>query len=476
MDINQKVDFDYKDLDTQEALATLATLFPNLKLNNIQIIVFVDSWRGKTYQQISESQRYDADYLKDVGHRLWKQLGEILQVPLSKHNFRSVLKEQIQRVNAHQPPLKRLEYQENSVVSGPPEDSIDTAAAGPVVDVRQVTELPVFWGRDAELLQLEQLIIHRPNRLVGIFGLGGVGKTVLVMQLIQKIEAQFEFVIARSLRNTPEFESFLESILSILQGDTFTRLPPRLDDQVSLLIDYLSKHRCLLIFDDWLSLLEPQNGLRSYRAQYEFYGFLLRQVSESKHKSCVVITSRETPHGLAFKDNQSFPVSSLSLSGFTLEDGLAYLQEMNLSATQQDLEKLLWRYSANPYALSVVSKTIKNIFDGNVANFLSKNMIIYGEIRQLIEQQFERLSNFEKNVIYNITNITDLQPDAICPLNELEESLDWSNTSLLIESLESLYHRSFISWQGKGIAVPQILKEYIQWFYQDSSPLEKLST
>lgn len=469
------MEFDYKDLDAQEALAILATLFPDLKLNNIQIIVFVESWRGKTYQQISECQRYDADYLKDVGHRLWKQLGKILQVPLSKHNFRSLLKEQIQKVTAYQPPLKRLEYQEDSAVSALPEDIIPTAAS-PVVDVRQVTELPVFWGRGAELLQLEQLIIHRPNRLVGIFGLGGVGKTVLVMQLIHKIEAQFEFVIARSLRNTPEFESFLESILRIFQGETFTQLPPRLDEQVSILIDYLSKHRCLLIFDDWLSLLEPQDGLRSYRAQYEFYGFLLRQVSESKHKSCVVITSRETPHGLAFKDNQSFPVSSLSLSGFTVEDGLAFLQAMNLSATQQDLEKLLWCYSANPYALSVVSKTITNIFNGSVADFLSKNMIIYGEIRQLIEQQFERLSKFEKNVIYNITNITSLEPDAVCLLNELEESLDWNNTSLLIESLESLYHRSFISWQGKGIVVPQILKEYIQRFYHENPPLGKIST
>jgi hypothetical protein len=89
---------DPEDVDAQQALSMLWGIFPELKLNNIQAVVFVESWKGKTYQQIAASEQYDADYLKDVGHRLWKQLSEVAQEPLSKHNFRSILKQKLRNL------------------------------------------------------------------------------------------------------------------------------------------------------------------------------------------------------------------------------------------------------------------------------------------------------------------------------------------------------------------------------------------
>jgi hypothetical protein len=462
---------DQEDVETQQALSVLWTVFPDLKLSNIQVIVFVESWKGKTYQQIAESEQYDADYLKDVGHRLWKQLSESSQETFSKHNFRSILKHQLQRIGSVQPFFKPMAGN-NGVVLSPSKTVLNPLAHRPIVDLREVIDLPVFVGRSTELLKLEQQIIHDKNRLIGIFGLGGVGKTTLVMRLIQKIETRFEFVIGRSLRNTPDFESFLRSVLQTIQGDAFADTPARLEDQVELLIDKLSRRRCLLFVGDWLSLLQSQSSLRAYRTQYEYYGLLLRRISESRHQSCLIITSRETPNGLAFKDNESFPVSSLYLKGFNQDEGLMFLRTMNLVATDYELEKLWWFYAGNPYALKVVSKTIINLFDGNVAEFLSKNNMIYGDIRRLIEQQFHRLSDFEKAVMYHLSLMSENgEPELMSKELERKFSSSKKQENSLIEALESLYHRSFIQRKGKTIVLPQILREYILCFHQNQEAI-----
>ncbi|MGB8703333.1 MAG: hypothetical protein WCD18_28280, partial [Thermosynechococcaceae cyanobacterium] len=170
-------------------------------------------------------------------------------------------------------------------------------------------------------------------------------------------------------------------------------------------------------------------------------------------------------NGLAFKNSYSLPVKSLYLKDLSLESSLSFLESIGISASPTNLEELWRRYSGNPYALRVVSTTIKHIFDGNLAHFLSKGHCIYGEIRLLIEQQYIRLSQFEKLVMQNITLVSLRREQAQCSFAELEHSFTLKEDAIfLIEALESLYYRSFIHRQDANIIQPQILREYIQHF------------
>jgi hypothetical protein len=273
---------DPEDVDAQQALSMLWGIFPELKLNNIQAVVFVESWKGKTYQQIAASEQYDADYLKDVGHRLWKQLSEVAQEPLSKHNFRSILKQKLR--NLIVPSIEQSRECEVFYTLPLSSPKVGINASSAVTDLRGFYSSSSFCGRHEELQWLEKQVILYQNRLIGVFGFAGMGKTALVMRLIPNIEQSFEFIIGRSLRNSPDFSSFVRSILQTIQGgDVVDNIPSRVEDQVELLIDKLSRRKCLLVLGDWFSLLESQNSLRTYQHQNHCYGLFLRRVSESLH-------------------------------------------------------------------------------------------------------------------------------------------------------------------------------------------------
>jgi DNA replication protein DnaC len=62
-------------------------------------------------------------------------------------------------------------------------------------------DVSVFYGRTQELATLENWIVCDRCRLVAFLGMVGIGKTALSIKLIQQIQANFEYVIWRSVRN-----------------------------------------------------------------------------------------------------------------------------------------------------------------------------------------------------------------------------------------------------------------------------------
>ncbi len=79
-------------MNTREAIAVLEIILTPWVLNDIQEIVFCQSWEGRTYPEIAESLDYDVDYIKNVGSQLWKLVSKQLGEKVSKSNFRSILR------------------------------------------------------------------------------------------------------------------------------------------------------------------------------------------------------------------------------------------------------------------------------------------------------------------------------------------------------------------------------------------------
>ncbi len=67
------------------------------------------------------------------------------------------------------------------------------------VDWNNAPDVSRFTGRSNELALLNEWTIQQKCRLVGIFGLQGVGKTTLAVKIAQQIQEQFDYVIWRSL-------------------------------------------------------------------------------------------------------------------------------------------------------------------------------------------------------------------------------------------------------------------------------------
>jgi hypothetical protein len=76
----------------EEALAIVESVLETASLNDLQEVIFRQSWERKTYPQIAEEFGYDAEYIKIVGFRLWKMLSQVMGEKVTKDNLRSALR------------------------------------------------------------------------------------------------------------------------------------------------------------------------------------------------------------------------------------------------------------------------------------------------------------------------------------------------------------------------------------------------
>ncbi|MEI2579155.1 NACHT and WD40 repeat domain-containing protein [Scytonema sp. PRP1] len=324
-------------------------------------------------------------------------------------------------------------------------------------DWGEAIDVSVFYGRTEELATLRQWIINDHCRLITLIGMGGIGKTALSVKLAQLLQDRFEYLIWRSLRNAPPVQELLTDLISFFSKQQETVLPETLDGKISRLMEYLRSSHCLLVLDNVESILCTDERAGAYRQGYEGYGQLLRCLGETNHQSCLVLTSREKPRGINIKEGKNSPIRSLRLSGLTQAEGQTILAEKGFSVSEDQCRALVEYYSGNPLALKIVATTIADLFDGNTAQFLQQGTIVFGDISDLLAQQFNRLSTLEQQVMYWLTinrewvSFTELQGDII-PAISLRE---------LLETLESLQLRSLIEKNAGNFTQQPVVMEYL---------------
>ena len=342
--------------------------------------------------------------------------------------------------------------------SSPVETSIFTNLV-PVTDNYQDWEeridVRVFSGRDEELAQLKQWIVKERCRAIALLGMGGVGKTALAVKLVEQIQGEFECIIWRSLGGAPRFEDILADLIQSLSQGCEVDLPAR-EATISHLMVLLRSRRCLLVFNQFESVLSSGGYAGFYRDRYQGYGELLRRLAEECHPSCCILTSREKPQEIAVLEG-GLSVRSLCISGLKTTDAQKLLQIYDLVGSEKEQRLLVNLYAKNPLAIKNAALTIKNIFNRNIAEFLATRIIIFKEIRELLDQQFNRLSDLEQGVMYALAvnqRLGELQEARkelslrICPPDQLE-------------ALESLQRRSLIRPNSFRFRQQSLLKAYI---------------
>ena len=324
-------------------------------------------------------------------------------------------------------------------------------------DWGEAIDVSNFYGRTEELATLKQWIVNDHCRLITLIGMGGIGKTALSVKLAQLLQTEFQYLSWRSLRNAPPIHDLLTDLINFFSHQQETILPISLDAKISCLIQYLRSSRCLLILDNVESILSGDEPAGAYRQGYEGYGHLLRSFGETDHQSCLVLTTREKPRGIRIKEGINSPIRSLKLPGLTEVQGEKILTEKGFSVSEQECQALVKFYAGNPLALKIVATTIHELFDGNVAQFLEQGTIVFGDISDLLDQQFNRLSTLEQQVMYWLTinrewvSFTELQKDII-PAVSLKD---------LLETLESLQLRSLIEKNSGTFTQQPVVMEYV---------------
>lgn len=207
-------------MNVEEALIILDTALEQKFLNNVQELVFHQSWLGKTYLEMAENSGYNSNYIKDVGYKLWKLLSEVFEQEVTKSNFRSVLRRQYVNQSALQ--LQSISEREsladeeknvadfvdasavkettsvNKVISAslevenvkpnsqnninllkvtPGYINTEEKSTNTAQNWRQAIDIAAYSGRLTEIDNLKQWIMDGRCQLVAVFEIESIGKT-----------------------------------------------------------------------------------------------------------------------------------------------------------------------------------------------------------------------------------------------------------------------------------------------------------
>lgn len=273
------------------------------------------------------------------------------------------------------------------------------ATSRAIIDLGEVIAVPQLLGREPELATLQQWVIADRCRVVTLVGLGGIGKSSLTLIFAQRVLAEFEVVLFRSLQNGPPLAAVLDH--TILTVSNQQAIPPEsITDKIALLVQLLRERRCLLILDNFESLMQPGELTGTYRTGYAEYGTLLQALSEREHYSCLMLTSREKPSELGRWESRQGPVRTLLLTGLADEACRYILALKDIVASPEDVHTLRHLYGGNPLALNLVSAPIRDLFGGDVATFLATDYAYFDGVHKLMGQHFARLTPLERTIVY----------------------------------------------------------------------------
>ncbi|MBD2454665.1 NB-ARC domain-containing protein [Nostoc sp. FACHB-87] len=360
-----------------------------------------------------------------------------------------------------------------------------------VQDWGEAIDVSVFHGRTTELAKTQQWVLQEGCRLLLLLGMGGIGKTAFSVKLAQEIKHQFDYVIWRSLRLSPAPEQIIEQLIQTLSPNAEIVIAETIEGRISQLIDFLRHNKCLIILDNLDAVLASHDieanltvshqGIKNhvpafilpqiqYRSGYEIYGELIRRIGESQHQSCLLLTSREKTSEIAALEGNTLPVRSLKLTGLNQSESLSLLKYKGLfNISAEKCRILSEQYAGNPLFLKLVATTIQDLFGGNIDEFIQQGTVVFGEIRTILDQQFNRLSQLEKHIMYwlamnkNAVSVRQLQKNTIPGLSPR------LSQRLILEAVDLLHKRSLlekttptpIEQQASSFSLTVVLMEYI---------------
>jgi len=411
-------------------------------LESLQKSILEGIWQHQDYYEIAENNEKSYDHVKKEAWKLWKLLSDVVGEDVKKSNVFSVLEQAELSATGNSTNFMQIALGNNHVnicgeqqrspsdLSSPDSspNSSPTQNSSPIIDLIDAPEITDFYNRTTELNTLKQWILKDQIRLITIYGLSGIGKSVLTRQLIEQIKPEFDYIIWKSLTETPTISSLKNQLQQFFAQSQNPPLPT--------IIDYFRNSRCLVILDDLQNLFQSGFLAGQYLTEHKDYGQFWQQIAKNHHQSCVILLSWEKPRELVTLQGEKQSTRTLNLKGLSA-DAEEILKENGLTDSEKWPE-LINLYQGHPTWLNIIASTILELFDGSVSLFLAdQEEIFIGDLSPILESHLDRLSELEKKVISRFSEYEAVDISQASGLREFAKSE-------LTEAMQSLGRRGLV--------------------------------
>ena len=423
-------------------------------LDDLEKAVVQGLWQGKTYNQIADECGYDSkNYIGDISRKLFKVLSEQIGEDVNKANFcwtieRAKNSQFFGLVNGNVTwcPFSPQNDQNPSI-----NDQDKTSKSRGYHDLTIAPKITHFYDRTTELNTLSHWLIDQNTRLTSVLGLSGIGKTTLVKQFVDLNLQHFDIIIWKNIKFSPSLDSILTEILTSINPDSVLA-----DNKLTQILNLFRDQKCLIILDDIQELFIKEKSAGQYKSEYRDYQPFLTMITETEHKSSLILISQEKCQEMISLDEELYPVKCLDLEGL---DSIEILKNYGLQ-DQDSWSTLIQLYEGNPVYLKDIASLIKKIFSGKVSEFLQENSLIITEgIKSRLNQIFERLSLIEQQIIIELS-----QDNHPVSREDLRESLSLSSMDLIngLDSLTKRYLIKIIESDQVLFSLSPVVREYIK--------------
>ncbi|MEG4206721.1 AAA-like domain-containing protein [Microcoleus sp. Pol7_A1] len=319
----------------------------------VQEIILRQVWEGKTYTSIASASHYGEHYLRNIASSLWQSLSEILQIPISKSNFRSSLESRsltaeerklIEEFTRSQCLATPLDYPGSPVPLGSP-----------------------FYIHHPLIEELAYRQIDKPGSVLRIKAPRKMGKSSLLLRILERANSLGYQTVSLDFQQAEE--AVLDNLDKFLRWfcaniSRHLKLPPLLDDywdedmgsKVSCTV-YLQQYVLAEIRSPIVLALNEVNRILEYpKIAREFLPLLRSWHEEAKRIETFgklrLIVLHSTEVYIPFKLNESpFNVGlPLQLPYFTKEQILALAQRHGLDwRDTPDADRLMAMVGGHPY-------------------------------------------------------------------------------------------------------------------------------